>query len=59
LIAGAEITSESGTTGSDRASHPRAGWAEAFAEMAERGDDDLLDARLLDATVWDRTEWEW
>jgi antitoxin MazE len=38
--------------------HPRAGWDEAFARMASRGDDRLLDA---DATTgsWDEEEWEW
>ncbi|MCI0376639.1 MAG: AbrB/MazE/SpoVT family DNA-binding domain-containing protein [Gemmataceae bacterium] len=38
--------------------HPRAGWAKALREMAERGDDALLDA---DASLssWDEEEWEW
>jgi len=37
---------------------PRAGWAEQFALMAERGDDRLLDDGGP-ATTWDETEWEW
>ena len=35
----------------------RVGWDEAFAAMAERKDDVLLDDAI--ATTWDRTEWEW
>ncbi len=41
------------------ASHPRAGWAEAFQRMAETGDDALLDAESLVASDWDETEWQW
>ena len=36
---------------------PRAGWDEAFAAMAEAGDDALLDAEV--ATAFDEQEWEW
>jgi antitoxin MazE len=39
------------------ANHPRAGWEAAFAKMAERGDDALLDAPT--STKWDETEWRW
>jgi antitoxin MazE len=39
------------------ANHPRAGWDEAFAAMAARGDDKLLDPST--PTEWDETEWEW
>jgi antitoxin MazE len=39
------------------ADHPRAGWEQAFAAMAERGDDEPLDA--APPTRWDKTEWEW
>jgi len=38
---------------------PRAGWEEAFREMAKRGDDVLLDAPLVSLTRWDEEEWEW
>ena len=38
---------------------PRAGWEEAFREMAKRGDDKLLDAPLSSLTRWDEEEWEW
>ena len=34
----------------------RAGWAEAFKAMAQRGDDGLLDADSLPPTVWDEEE---
>lgn len=36
---------------------PREGWAEAFQEMAKRGDDQSADD--VTPTVWDREEWEW
>lgn len=39
------------------ASNPRDGWAEAFEEMARRGDDTLLDDEV--ANEFDRTEWQW
>jgi antitoxin MazE len=35
----------------------RVGWDEAFAAMAERDDDVLLDD--INTTDWDRVEWEW
>ncbi len=38
-------------------SQVRSGWAEAFAEMAVRGDDRLLDEVVL--TDWDESEWQW
>ncbi len=35
----------------------RGGWGEAFAAMAERGDDEpLWDEQ---ATDWDKREWQW
>ncbi len=37
---------------------PRQGWAEAFAAMAEQGDDALLDPDVIDAE-WDDQEWQW
>jgi antitoxin MazE len=38
---------------------PRAGWAEAFREMAQRGEDGLIDGDTPSTTAWDETEWEW
>ncbi len=37
---------------------PRQGWVEAFAAMAEQGDDALLDPDVIDAE-WDDQEWQW
>jgi antitoxin MazE len=39
-------------------SRPRADWAESFRQMAERGDDQLLDPDLV-LTEWEATEWQW
>ncbi|MBW4549982.1 MAG: AbrB/MazE/SpoVT family DNA-binding domain-containing protein [Aphanocapsa sp. GSE-SYN-MK-11-07L] len=39
------------------ASRLRNGWDEAFAEMADRHDDILLDE--INPTDWDQVEWEW
>ncbi|BAY12859.1 AbrB/MazE/SpoVT family DNA-binding domain-containing protein [Calothrix sp. NIES-2098] len=39
------------------ASKLRVGWDEAFATMAERHDDVLLDD--VNTTDWDRAEWQW
>jgi antitoxin MazE len=39
------------------ANHPRAGWVAAFAKMAARGHDALLDTPT--STKWDETEWRW
>jgi hypothetical protein len=41
----------------DRTKRPRAGWAEQFRLMAERGDGKLIDEPV--PTLWDETEWEW
>ncbi len=37
--------------------HPRQGWDEHFADMAEKGDDQLLDE--TSQTRWDEEEWTW
>lgn len=37
----------------------RAGWEESFRQMADAGDDRLLDADILSATTWDDEEWIW
>lgn len=39
------------------AHHPRAGWEQQFRTMAERGDDQLLDAPT--PTDWEQEDWEW
>jgi antitoxin MazE len=38
---------------------PREGWDERFAEMAQRGDDRLLDPEAKSLSDWDNEEWEW
>jgi antitoxin MazE len=37
----------------------RAGWDKAFAKMAARGDDKLLDSDAPALTTWDEREWQW
>jgi len=39
------------------ARQPRAGWAEAFRAIAQRGDDRLIDEAR--PTRWDKDEWRW
>ena len=52
-----ELQVESGKIVINAATNPRQGWEEAFAQMADRGDDRLLDPET--PTEWDNTEWEW
>ena len=43
-----------------RSAHkPREGWADAFKEMAEKGDDVLLDQVAESGPAWDEEGWEW
>lgn len=37
--------------------NPRAGWEEAFTEMAQQGDDQLLNEET--STAFDEQEWKW
>ena len=37
----------------------RAGWSQAFQEMASRGDDELLDRDAVTTSSWDEEEWRW
>ncbi len=41
------------------ATTPRQGWEEAFQEMAQQGDDQLLDGDQMKASKWDEQEWQW
>jgi antitoxin MazE len=41
-----------------RVEEPRAGWGRSFGEMADRGDDGLLDDGAA-GTAWDGEDWEW
>ena len=38
---------------------PRTGWGEMFRQMAETGDDAMLDEDIPLETTWDREEWQW
>ncbi len=39
--------------------YPRQGWDEAFREMAQQGEDQLLDGDLSGQSQWDQQEWQW
>jgi antitoxin MazE len=52
-----ELHAEPGRIVIEAVHRPRAGWAEAARRMAERGDDELLDAPT--PTRFDEEEWEW
>ena len=39
--------------------HPRSGWAEAFQNMARKGDDEPLLPEPTLSGDWDEKEWEW
>ncbi|HEV3022656.1 MAG TPA: AbrB/MazE/SpoVT family DNA-binding domain-containing protein [Pirellulales bacterium] len=53
-----EIEVRKGSLVVSRRDRPRARWDEAFASMARRGDDALLDGDAT-STRWDEDEWEW
>ena len=53
-----EILVENDTLVIGPARKPREGWTAAFRQMAENGDDRLLDAAPI-STRWERDEWEW
>lgn len=57
LYAEVELAVQDGCLTVRPASRPREGWEDACREMAECGDDQLLDD--ITATEWDETEWEW
>ncbi len=52
-----ELSIERGRLIVQPVSDVREGWAEAARTMAERGEDDLLDAGT--PTTFDEEEWEW
>jgi len=41
------------------AGQPRQGWSEAFRQMAQHGDDELLDGDLAITDSFDAESWEW
>jgi antitoxin MazE len=59
-----EISVRGGSLVIQAVRQPRAGWEQAFREMALRGDDQLLDSELISngaSTVeaFDAEDWEW
>lgn len=41
------------------ANQVRTNWEQAFQEMAEQGDDQLINLEADSATTWDEDEWQW
>ena len=41
------------------ADRPREGWGQAFAEMARKEHDRLLDSKEFTLSRWDEEEWAW
>jgi antitoxin MazE len=39
--------------------NPRAGWADAFKAMADRGDDTIVEEAENISHSWDEDEWQW
>lgn len=54
-----ELAAEGGRIVIQPSGTPRGGWESAFASMAERGDDVLLDAEAASLSSWDAEEWQW
>ncbi len=52
-----EMRVEEGKLIIQTANHPRQGWPAAFARMAQRGDDHLIDE--IPPSQWDEEEWTW
>ena len=58
LCGDVEMTVRDGALVISSPAAPRRGWAEAFREMASRGDDVLLDSGTP-LTSFDEESWEW
>lgn len=54
-----EITAEAETLVVRPTRKPRSGWAKAFKEMANHGDDALLDDVGPSSSSWDADQWQW
>ena len=54
-----ELTAKRGLLLVRSVHRPRAGWGEAFQEMARHGDDALLDDVSPTLSQWDEEDWEW
>ncbi len=54
-----DMSVQDGTLVIAPAERPRQGWAEAFRQMAVRGDDELLDGDLAVTGSFEEESWEW
>jgi antitoxin MazE len=54
-----EINVEDGSLVIRPVKKTREGWTTAFQQMAQRGDDALLDNVAPTLSTWDEKEWEW
>jgi antitoxin MazE len=54
-----DLTSSRGGLLIRPASSPRAGWAEAFESMSQRGDDTLFGDIATTLSAWEEEEWVW
>lgn len=54
-----EIRAENDSLVIRPARRPRDGWAAAFRDMADRGDDAIVAAAPPGLSRWDEDEWEW
>ena len=54
-----DLTTKRGVLMIRPAHGPRAGWAEAFQEMALNGDEAILADIPVSLSEWDEEEWEW
>jgi antitoxin MazE len=54
-----EITAQDDSVVIRPLKRPREDWDTAFQEMAQRGDDALLDDAAPTLSSWDEEEWEW
>jgi len=54
-----EVRVSKGSVTIRRPGRARKGWAAAFRQMREHGDDRLLDRDVPSLSNWDKEEWEW
>lgn len=59
LAADIELEVQDGQLVIRPARQARVGWDEQFRQMAERGDDELLDSDAPSLSTWDEEEWSW
>jgi antitoxin component of MazEF toxin-antitoxin module len=54
-----EVRVSKGSVTIRRPGRARKGWAAAFRQMRQHGDDRLLDGDISSLSQWDENEWEW